>query len=66
MFNEYLFFIFKIIFRSITYIFIKSDLEREVVLLRKELQILKRKKKKVNFTNLDRFFYIAIHHNTGN
>ena len=63
MFYEYLFFIFRTILRSITGIFIKGDLEREVTLLRKELQILKRKNKKVKFTDLDRFFYMTIYRN---
>ena len=60
---ETLTFIFRIIFRSIMAIFIKYDLERENMLLLKEIQILKRKKKKVKFTNWDRFFYITIYHN---
>ena len=60
---EYLAFLFRIIFQSIMGVFIKYDYQRENMLLIKEIQILKRKKKKIKFTDLDKFFYIAIYHN---
>jgi putative transposase len=63
MFFEYLFFIFKIMFRCITGLFVKRNLELENMLLLKENQILKRKKKRIKFSNIDRFFYMTIYHN---
>ena len=38
-------------------------MEREIFVLRKEIQILKRKHQKPRFYNLDRFFFISIYRN---
>ena len=37
-----------------------SDLEREIILLRKENQILKRKCRRIRYSTLDRMFFVAL------
>ena len=61
MIFEFFFFIFKIILRSIFGLFLYSDKDLEIALLRKENLILKRKLKKPHLMTLDRFFYLFIY-----
>ena len=61
MTKEYLTLLFQVIIKILFRFFIKNDLERENMILRKENQILKRKQKKPNIRNIDRCFFISIY-----
>ena len=60
MIKEYLTLLFQVIIKSLFRFFIKNDLERENMILKKENQILKRKQKTLSINNIDRCFFIAI------
>ncbi len=61
MFWEFVFFILRIIFSSICGLFVISDKDLEIAILRKENLILKRKRGKPRIMSLDRFFYLFIY-----
>lgn len=57
---EYIVFFFEVLIIACRRLFGCSDSDHEVLLLRKELQILRRVKPRPRLTNLDRFFFLAI------
>ncbi len=48
------------IFSKIIRIFIRHRRDQEILMLRKELQVLKRQSKKPKFSNWDRLFFVSI------
>jgi len=63
---EYLYFIITLIVRSLFRLFTRTDSDREIALLIKENQILKRKVKRPELHDIDRLFYVAIYRNYRN
>ncbi len=64
MFIEYIAFTVEIIIKCLFWSVAKNKRTQELILLRKELQILKRQTKKPKFNNIDRFFYISLMKNS--
>ena len=60
MFLLFKFFIYSTFIRLTQCVFLKDNREQQNLLLLKENQLLRRKLKKVKFTNSDRLFYIAL------
>ena len=61
MTKEYITLLFQVIIKILFRFFIKNDLERENMILRKENPILKRKQKKPKIRSIDRCFFISIY-----